>query len=132
MPKANPEAALGEFERLAAAADVNIDVSTMDEEAAEEMEEMCELLTGAIVDGSLAVDDQGRAVLAGPDGLSLTFRVPIGKDLIILANAKDGRRMEALVRFICALTSQSSDTIEKLPKRPFTLALRLAGFLAAV
>ena len=48
MPKANPEAALAEFERLAAAADVNIDVSTMDQESADDVNEVRDLMTQAI------------------------------------------------------------------------------------
>ena len=132
MPKANPEAALAEFERLAAAADVNTDTSTMDEEAAEEFAELREVMTEAIMDGRLAVDSEGQAVLSAPDGDEITFRVPIGKDLMIMANAKEDRRMEALLRFLCSITGQSTAKIEMLPKRPFTLAVRLAGFLAAV
>jgi len=132
MPKANPEAALAEFERLAAAADVSTDTEAMDAEAYEEFAELREVMTQAIVDGRLAVDSEGQAVLSAPDGKEITFRIPIGKDLMIMANAREDRRVEALLRFLCSITGQSTATIEMLPKRPFTLAIRLAGFLAAV
>ena len=132
MPKANPEAALAEFERLAAAADVSTDTEAMDAEAYEEFAELREVMTQAIVDGRLAVDSEGQAVLSAPDGKEITFRIPIGKDLMIMANAREDRRVEALLRFLCSITGQSTATIEMLPKRPFTLAIRLAHFLAAV
>jgi hypothetical protein len=114
MPKANPEAALAEFERLAAAADVNIDVSTMDQESADDVNEVRDLMTQAIMDGRLAVDEEGRAVLSVSDGSAITFRVPLGEDLMIMANAR-----------------KDSRTIGKLSKKEWKLAMRLAGFLSA-
>jgi hypothetical protein len=130
MPKANPEAALAEFERMAAAADVNIDTSTMDDEAAADVEEVRKVITGAIEDGKLAVDEEGRAVLSTDKG-DITFRVPLGEDLMIMANARDDRRMEAMGRFVSSITSKDSRTIGKLTKREWKLAMRLAGFLSA-
>ena len=131
MPKANPEAALAEFERLAAAADVNIDVSTMDQESADDVNEVRDLMTQAIMDGRLAVDEEGRAVLSVSDGSAITFRVPLGEDLMIMANAREDRRMEAMSRFVSSITGKDSRTIGKLSKKEWKLAMRLAGFLSA-
>lgn len=130
MPSTDPQVALAEFERLAAAADVNIDPSTMDQEDADSLEETCDLFTKAIERGELAVDDEGRAVLSAADS-TITFRVPLGADLMIMASANDNKRMEAMERFVCALTGQPTDRIRKLRKREWKLAMRIAGFLSA-
>lgn len=131
MPKANPEAALAEFERMAAAADVNIDTSAMDDEAAADVEEVRDLLTNAICDGIIAVDGEGRAVLSTVDSGDITFRVPLGEDLMIMANARDDRRMEAMGRFVSSITGKDTRSIGKLKKKEWKLAMRLAGFLSA-
>lgn len=130
MPNANPEAALEEFERMAAAADVNIDSTSMDEEEAEDLEDVRRLFTGAIEDGRLAVDEEGRAVLQTEDG-PITFRPPVGRDLMIMASSKDDRRMEAMARFVCSITGQSHARVNSLKKNEWKLAMRIAGFLSA-
>ena len=48
MPEVEKEAALAEFERLAAAADVDIDVTNMSDEDAEDVSEVKGLITSAI------------------------------------------------------------------------------------
>ena len=107
-------------------------MSTSDEESEDDVNEVRELLTQAIIDGRLAVDDEGRAVLSCPtDGSAITFRVPLGEDLMIMANAREDRRMEAMSRFVSALTGKDSRTIGKLSKKEWKLAMRLAGFLSA-
>lgn len=131
MPTTSPEVALEEFERLAAAADVNIDTSTMDEEAAADVEEVRDLLTSAIEDGQLSVDEEGQAILATVASGDIKFRVPLGKDLMIMANAREDRRMDAMASFVSSITSKDSKTIGKLSKREWKLAMRLAGFLSA-
>lgn len=131
MPKTNPEAASAEFERMAAAADVNIDTSTMDEESAEDTEEVRDMFTTAICEGRLSVDDNGNALLTVSDGDPIKFRVPVGEDLMIIANAREDRRMEAMGRFVSSITGKDSRTIGKLSKKEWKLAMRLAGFLSA-
>lgn len=131
MPKADPEAALAEFERLAAAADVNIDASTMDEESAEDLDDVRKVITLAIEEGHLSVDAEGQAVLATKANGDISFRVPRGEDLMIMANAKEDRRMEAMGRFVSSITGKDTRTIGKLSKREWKLAMRLAGFLSA-
>ena len=130
MAKVDPGTALAEFERLAAAADVNIDPTGMDDEDAESLEETQASFTQAIERGELAVDDEGRAVMSVADS-TITFRVPLGADLMIMASANDNKRMEAMERFVCALTGQPTDRIRKLRKREWKLAMRIAGFLSA-
>lgn len=131
MPEVEKEAALAEFERLAAAADVDIDVTNMSEEDAEDVSEVKSLLTSAIERGVLSVDDKGQAILAVSEGNPITFRVPKGSDLMIMANASDTKRMTAMVQFVCAITGQDSRRIGSLRKKEWKLALRLAGFLSA-
>jgi hypothetical protein len=131
MPSTNPEAALEEFERLAEAADVNVDTSTMDEESAEDLVEVRTLLTGAIEQGVLSVDEEGRAVLRTEAHGELRFRVPVGEDLMIMASARDDQRMSAMNRFVSSITGKDTRTIGKLTKREWKLAMRLAGFLSA-
>lgn len=131
MPKADPEAALSEFERMAAAADVNIDTSSMSEQDAADVSELRDVMTDAIEDGLLSVDEEGRAVLSTSDSGDITFRVPLGADLMIMANAREDRRMEAMGRFVSAITSKSTVEIGKLKKKEWKLAMRLAGFLSA-
>ena len=131
MPKANLEAALVEFERMAAAADVNTDTSTMDDEAAADVEEVRALLTNAICDGTLAVDEEGQAVMSTANGGDIRFRVPLGEDLMIMANAQDDRRMEAMGRFVSSITGKDTRSIGKLKKKEWKLAMRIAGFLSA-
>ena len=131
MPSTDPQTALEEFERLAAAADVNIDESAMNEEEAEDLADIRDLLCGAIQTGMLSVDADGCAVLAAPSG-DIRFRIPLGEDLVIIANAKEGRRMEAMMRFISSITGKDTRTIGKLPKREFTLTMRLAAFLSSL
>ena len=130
MPKADPEAALMEFERLAAAADVNIDASTMDGESADDHEDVRKTITSAIESGDLSVDGDGQALMATSKG-ELRFRVPLGEDLMIMANAREDRRMEAMGRFVSSITGKDTRTIGKLSKKEWKLAMRLAGFLSA-
>ena len=130
MPKADPEAALMEFERLAAAADVNIDASTMDGESADDLEDVRKVITSAIESGDLSVDGDGQALMATSKG-ELRFRVPLGEDLMIMANAREDRRMEAMGRFVSSITGKDTRTIGKLSKKEWKLAMRLAGFLSA-
>jgi len=131
MAEVAPAAALAEFERLATAADVDIDTSGMSEEEADEVNEVRDLVTGAIEKGLLSVNDKGQGVLAVSDGDPITFRVPIGADLMIMVSASENKRMEAMLRFVCAITGQSSARIGALRKKEWKLALRLAGFLSA-
>ena len=130
MPKADPEAALMEFERLAAAADVNVDASTMDGESADDLEDVRNVITKAIENGELSVDGDGQALMATSKG-ELRFRAPLGEDLMIMANARDDRRMEAMGRFVSSITGKDTRTIGKLSKKEWKLAMRLAGFLSA-
>lgn len=131
MDKVAMEVAIEEFERLAAAADVDIDTSNMDDEDKESVEEIRDIVVQAIQAGRLTVDAQGRAVLVTSDGASITFRTPVGADLMILGSSREDKRMESMARFVCAITGESSRVIDKLGKRDWKLALRLAGFLAA-
>jgi hypothetical protein len=131
MPEVSREAALAEFERLAAAADVDIDVANMSEDDAADVGEVRDLVVGAIERGVLSVNDKGEAVLAVFEGEPIRFRVPMGADLMIMANASDNKRMEAMVRFVCAITGQDTRRIGGLRKKEWKLALRLAGFLSA-
>jgi hypothetical protein len=131
MAEVAPEAALAEFERLADAADVDIDVDGMDEEDAAEVVEVRDLVTAAIEKGLVSVDDKGQAVMAVADGNPITFRVPKGSDLMIMASATDTKRMQAMVSFVCSITGQDSRRIGGLRKKEWKLALRLAGFLSA-
>jgi hypothetical protein len=131
MPEVEKEAALAEFERLAAAADVDVDVTNMSEEDAADVSEVKSLVTSAIERGVLSIDDKGQAILAVSEGNPITFRVPKGADLMIMANASDNKRMESMVRFVCAITGQDSRRIGSLRKKEWKLALRLAGFLSA-
>lgn len=130
MPKADPEAALMEFERLAAAADVNIDASTMDGESADDLEDVRKAITAAIGNGEISIDGDGQALMATSKG-ELRFRVPLGEDLMIMANAREDRRMEAMGRFVSSITGKDTRTIGKLSKKEWKLAMRLAGFLSA-
>lgn len=130
MPKADPEAALMEFERLAAAADVNIDASTMDGESADDLEDVRKVITAAIGNGEISIDGDGQALMATSKG-ELRFRVPLGEDLMIMANAREDRRMEAMGRFVSSITGKDTRTIGKLSKKEWKLAMRLAGFLSA-
>lgn len=130
MPKADPEAALMEFERLAAAADVNIDASTMDGESADDLEDVRDVITAAIGNGEISIDGDGQALMATSKG-ELRFRVPLGEDLMIMANAREDRRMEAMGRFVSSITGKDTRTIGKLSKKEWKLAMRLAGFLSA-
>jgi len=130
MPKADPEAALMEFERLAAAADVNIDASTMDGESADDLEDVRNVITAAIGNGEISIDGDGQALMATSKG-ELRFRVPLGEDLMIMANAREDRRMEAMGRFVSSITGKDTRTIGKLSKKEWKLAMRLAGFLSA-
>ena len=131
MPEVGREAALEEFERLSAAADVDIDVGDMTEEEAEEVAEIRDLVVSAIERGVLSVNDKGEAVLSVADGEPIRFRVPKGADLMIMANASENKRMDAMVRFVCAITGQDTRRIGALRKKEWKLALRLAGFLSA-
>ena len=131
MAEVAPEAALAEFERLAEAADVDIDVGDMSEEDAAEVVEVRDLVTSAIENGLVSVDDKGQAVMAVADGHPITFRVPKGSDLMIMASASENKRMDAMVRFVCSITGQDSRRIGGLRKKEWKLALRLAGFLSA-
>lgn len=131
MAKVSKEVALQEFERLAAAADVDVDTSNMDEEDAESTEETREYFCKAIQAGRLTVDENGRAVLITSDGTSMTFRIPRGKDLMILGDAKEDRQVQAVANFVCSLTGLDSRTVGELAKGDWKLAFRLAGFLAA-
>jgi hypothetical protein len=70
-------------------------------------------------------------VLATVAGEPITFRVPKGADLMIMASATDAKRMEAMVRFVCAITGETTRRIDGLEKKEWKLALRLAGFLSA-
>jgi len=119
-----------EFERLAAAADVNIDASTMDGESADDLEDVRKTITSAIESGDLSVDGDGQALMATSKG-ELRFRVPLGEDLMIMANAREDRRMEAMSRFVSSITGKDTRTIGKLSKKEWKLAMRLAGFLSA-
>ena len=130
MPKADQEAALMEFERLAAAADVNIDASTMDGESADDLEDVRNVITAAIGNGEISIDGDGQALMATSKG-ELRFRVPLGEDLMIMANAREDRRMEAMGRFVSSITGKDTRTIGKLSKKEWKLAMRLAGFLSA-
>jgi hypothetical protein len=131
MPEVGREAAVAEFERLAAAADVDVDVSNMSQEDADDVVEVRDLVSAAIERGALSVDDKGQAVMATVAGEPITFRVPKGADLMIMASATESKRMEAMVRFVCAITGQDSRRIGGLRKKEWKLALRLAGFLSA-
>ena len=131
MPKATREAAEAEFERLASAADVNIDPDTMNDEEVEELEELSNLFVGAIADGAISIDEEGRAVLHTKDGDPMVFRVPLGADLMIMASAREEKRMEAMSRFVSALTGQPTARLDKLRKKEWKLAMRIAGFLSA-
>ena len=131
MPQVEKEVAQNEFERLAAAADVDIDVTNMTEEDAADVNDIQSLVTSAIERGVLSVDDKGQAVLSVTEGNPITFRVPKGSDLMIMANASDTKRMTAMVQFVCAITGQDSRRIGSLKKKEWKLALRLAGFLSA-
>lgn len=131
MPKASPEAALAEFERMAAAADVNITATGLDAEEAEELVETIAVFTKAIENGELSVDEHGQAVMAVVEGTPITFRVPVGADLMIMASSSDTKRMEAMTRFVCSITGQDSRRIGKLRKKEWKLAMRIAGFLSA-
>ena len=130
MMPVSKEVALEEFDRLARAADVNIDSDTMSEEEAAELEEIREVLTSAIVAGDIAVDEDGAAILHTHSG-EIKFRVPLGEDLMIMATARDDKRMEAMNRFVCSITGKDTRTIGKLKKKEWKLAMRLAGFLSA-
>lgn len=129
MAEVSNEVALDEFERLAAAADVDVDTSNMDEEDAESTEEMRSALIKAIKNGRLAVDEEGRAVLVTAGGTSMTFQKPYGRDLVLVASSAT---IENINRFICSLTGQSTKTLLDLPGKDYKLAVRLAGFLQAV
>ena len=131
MPEVGREAAVAEFERLAAASDVDIDVSDLDEEETEEIEETTDTFVSAIESGRLSVNDDGQAVMNVKDGEPIRFRVPLGADLMILAGAAENKRMEAMIRFICAITGQSTVRIGKLGVKEWKLALTIAGFLQA-
>lgn len=130
MAKVSPEVALQEFERLAAAADVSVDPSSMTDEEAAELAEIRGVIASAIEEGDISVDDKDQAVLHNSGG-DITFRVPLGEDLMIMAAAKDDRRMEAMSRFVCSITGKDTRTIGKLKKKEWKLAMRLAGFLSA-
>jgi hypothetical protein len=131
MAEVAPEAAMAEFERLAEAADVDIDLEGLDEEETEDLEETIGAFTSAIETGRLSVDDEGQAVMVVKAGEPITFRVPLGADLMIIAGASENKRMEALLRFTCAITGQSTARINKLGVKEWKLALRIAGFLSA-
>ena len=131
MPEVGREAAVAEFERLAAAADVDVDVSNMSADDADDVIEVRDLVSAAIERGALSVDDKGQAVLATVAGEPITFRVPKGADLMIMAAATEAKRMEAMVRFVCAITGETTRRIDGLEKKEWKLALRLAGFLSA-
>ena len=131
MPEVGREAAVAEFERLAAAADVDVDVGNMSADDADDVIEVRDLVSAAIERGALSVDDKGQAVLATVAGEPITFRVPKGADLMIMASATEAKRMEAMVRFVCAITGETTRRIDGLEKKEWKLALRLAGFLSA-
>ena len=131
MPEVNREVAESEFERLAAGADVDIDITNMSEDETEELADLRDDFVSAIVDGRLSVNDEGQAVLVVKDGDPIRFRVPLGADLMIMASANDDRRMEGMVRFVCSLTGQSTVRIGKLGVKEWKLAMRIAGFLSA-
>lgn len=131
MPQVSEEAAVAEFERIAEAADVNVDTSTLGEEDADDVAEVRSLFCKAISDGVLSVDEKGQAVMAVKEGEPITFRVPMGADLMIMASANEDKRMEAMYRFVAAITGQSTARLGKLRKREWKLAMRLAGFLSA-
>jgi len=131
MPEVGREAAEEEFERLAAAADVDIDVSKMDQDDTEDVVEIRNLLSSAIERGALSVNDKGQGVLSVADGDPITFRVPKGGDLMILASGTESKRMDQMLRFVCAITGQSTRRIDELNKKEWKLALKLAGFLSA-
>jgi hypothetical protein len=131
MPEVSREAALAEFERLAAAADVDIDVANMSQGDADDVEGLRDDMAKAIESGLLSVNDKGQAVLATLVGDPITFRVPKGGDLMILASGTEANRMEQMVRFTCAITGQSTKRIDGLEKNEWKLALKLAGFLSA-
>jgi hypothetical protein len=136
MPEVSREAALTEFERLAETAGVDIDITDMTEGETEEVEELTTAFAKAIMSGLLSVNDEGLAVLAPVvdihgNGEPFRFRLPLGADLMIMANATEEKRMEALARFVCAITGQSTKRIGGLGVKEWKLAMRLAGFLSA-
>ncbi len=131
MAEVAPEVALEEFERLAAAADVDVDFDGLNEEETEDLQETVDAFTSAIESGRISVDSDGRPVLEVAAGEPITFRVPLGADLLILASATEAKRVEALVRFACAITGQSGARIGKLGAKEWKLAIRIAGFLSA-
>lgn len=129
MAEVSKEVALDEFERLAKASDIDVDTSDMNEEAAKATEEMSAALIKAIKNGRLAVDEEGRAVLVTTDGTSMTFRKPLGRDLVLVASSTN---VEDINRFISSLTGQDTKTVLDLIGKDYMLAVRLAGFLQAV
>lgn len=131
MPEVSREAALAEFERLAEAADVDIDITGMNEEETEEIAEVSDAFTKAIMSGRLLVNEEGQGVLVVAKGEPIRFRAPLGADLMIMASGNENKRMEDMVRFACALTGQSTRRIGELGVKEWKLAMRLAGFLSA-
>jgi len=131
MPEVNREAAVAEFERMADTADVDIDTTRLSEEEAEDVNETRDAFVSAIESGLLSVDEEGHAIINVSSGEPMKFRLPLGKDLMIMAGATDDKRMVAMERFVCALTSKNTVEIGRLSVKEWKLAMRVAGFLSA-
>lgn len=116
---------------MAHKADVDIDTTRLSEEEAEDLNETRDAFVSAIESGLLSVDEEGHAIVNLSSGSPMKFRLPLGKDLMIMASSTDDKKMVAMERFVCALTSKSTVEIGRLNVKEWKLAMRIVGFLSA-
>jgi len=129
--KVDQETALEEFKRMCETADITFETHGLDEEEAKDLQGNVDFFVEKISLGEISVTGEGLAVMHLANDKELQFRVPEGKEIMIVAGAPEAKRMKALVDLTAALTGTDPRYIGKLRKREWKLAVRLAGFLSA-
>lgn len=113
MNKVALEVAQVELDRFIELMDLDLDTSDLDEEDCKELEKQKKLITSAICNGSLVINDDGEPVFTPrrtTDANPITFHEPTGASLTAMDRRKRGEDIGKAFSVMGDITGQGAKT----------------------
>jgi len=126
----SPSVADAEFERFAAAMDIDTDKSGMPDEDRVEFNNSKRLMTRAMVAGKLIINDNGEPVYSYGEQ-SLTFYEPTGADFLSMDGKGATAGFRKTFHLLSAITRTSPTLFGKMPNRDLKVCQAIVVFFIA-
>lgn len=135
MSKIDKTVALSEFERWADAMDLDIDLDGATEENIETFDGHKSKIVGAIMKGSMVINEQGEAVYTtqrGDEPTTIVFREADGASLMAMDKGKKDENISALYGSMASITGQHKFLFTKMKMTDLKICIAVTTLFLAL